>query len=57
MADLADEIIAALEEFSHKLENGDPIEATMVERVETPDGPMHLRRKVVSSEDRDGIQD
>lgn len=40
-------IIEALTEFKENLESGVPIEATEVRRVETPDGPMHLRRHKV----------
>jgi hypothetical protein len=34
-----------LQEFATKLASGEPIETTRIERVETPDGPMHVRTK------------
>lgn len=40
-------IIKGLEGFLQKLKDGVPIEATKVTRVETPDGPMHIREHVV----------
>lgn len=53
MRSITDEIIAALEEFTLKLEKGEPIEATQVEKVDTPDGPMHIRKKVILTHDND----
>lgn len=38
-------IASALQEFSEKLESGEPVETTTVRREETPDGPMHTRTK------------
>lgn len=56
MGDIGKKILEGLEDFAKKLENGDPIEITQVERVETPDGPMHLRRKT-TLRGNDGISD
>lgn len=42
-----EKIIAALKEFKKCLENDIPIEAVEIEKIETPDGPMHLRHRVV----------
>lgn len=39
------QIIASLREFTEKLEGVEDLEITEVQKVETPDGPMHLRRK------------
>jgi hypothetical protein len=41
--DLAD----GLREFADRLKAGEPIEATRVTRYDTPDGPMHVREKVM----------
>lgn len=46
-------IIAALEEFTAKLEAGIPIEATRIRRIETPDGPAHVREHVVLNVDQE----
>lgn len=46
------EVIADMENLVNKMRNGEEIEATEVRRVETPDGPMHLRRKVRMNEDK-----
>lgn len=38
-----------LKEFADNLEAGVPIEATQVQRFETPDGPMHvMARKILN---------
>lgn len=36
-----------LREFVRKLRQDEPIEVTEVRRVDTPDGPMHIRRKII----------
>lgn len=36
-------IITRLRGFLRKLRKGEPFEVTRLRRVETPDGPMHLR--------------
>lgn len=41
------QIIKGMKEFLKKLKSGEPIEATRVERHETPDGPMHVQEKVL----------
>lgn len=43
---LGQRITASLEEFTQKLQSGEPIEAVRVKRFDTPDGPMHVREKV-----------
>lgn len=43
----SDKARAGLKELADNLESGVPIEATEVRRVDTPDGPMHIRRAIV----------
>lgn len=38
-------IVQSLEGFAEKLESGEPIPTTTVTRVDTPDGPMHVREE------------
>lgn len=45
--EVARRTIKRLKAFSEKLRLGIPIEATEVQRIETPDGPMHVRKRVV----------
>ena len=42
---VADDLLKSLEDFLQKLKSGEEIEFTRVIREETPDGPMHIRRK------------
>lgn len=46
MSELSIKLIEALRSFSEKLERGDEIEMTELRRVQTPDGPLHLRKRV-----------
>lgn len=41
------DIIKGMRQFLRKLKRGIPIEATRIERHDTPDGPMHVRKHVV----------
>ena len=41
------QLIRGLKWFTRKIKSGKPIKATRVERYNTPDGPMHVRRKVL----------
>ncbi len=50
-----DDITDGLEEFLHDLEQGTPIKVTQVQRVQTPDGPMHLRRHTLLCTGNDPI--
>lgn len=43
---VAKDILAGLQQFSEDLKSGKPIPATRIQRVETPDGPMHLRKRI-----------
>lgn len=43
---ISSEIIASLEEFLGKLEDGETIKAVQVTREETPDGPMHVTKEI-----------
>jgi hypothetical protein len=47
MSKVGKQIISGLESFLQKLQNNEPIEMIEVQKVETPDGPMHIRKKVV----------
>lgn len=47
MGDIASEIVSGLSEFAKRLESGEPVDAVQVERFNTPDGPMHIRKEVV----------
>jgi hypothetical protein len=47
MSEIGKLLIEGLEDLLQKLRSGEPIKGTQVERVETPDGPMHIRRKVM----------
>ena len=40
------DMIRDLKRFIQKLESNKPIKAVRVERHDTPDGPLHVRRKV-----------
>ena len=44
---VSDKILEALQQFTEKLEQGVPIEAMQIRRVNTPDGPLHTRKHVV----------
>lgn len=63
MASSGKKIIRTLKDFLAKLRSNEPIEVTEVRRIETPDGPMHVRRKKVlgeqgiDEETDDGIPD
>lgn len=46
-------IINSLSELAGKLERGEEIEMTRVERVSTPDGPLHVRKKVRMNENKE----
>jgi hypothetical protein len=50
MSDLGIRLANSLQDFAERLERGDEIEMTEVRREQTPDGPMHLRRKVRMNE-------
>lgn len=41
-----------LKQLATDLEAGVPVEATDVRRIETPDGPMHVRRHVIIDNQR-----
>ena len=43
---LSEQIIERLRAFTEKLERGEPITATRVSRIQTPDGPKYKRRTV-----------
>ena len=43
---IGDEIVKGLEDLTQKLERGETIEVTRVQRHETPDGPMHTHTKM-----------
>lgn len=45
MSKMGKRIIRDLREFVGKLKRGEPIEVVQIRREETPDGPMHTRRK------------
>lgn len=47
MSNFAKTVIDSMEQLLADLRAGVPIEATEVRRMETPDGPMHVRRTVV----------
>jgi hypothetical protein len=42
---IGEKIVDGLEDFAEKLESGEPIPTTTVTRVDTPDGPMHVREE------------
>jgi hypothetical protein len=44
---IAEQLIKSLSEFTKKLEKGEEIEATQIVRADTPDGPMHIRRRKI----------
>jgi hypothetical protein len=44
------DLLKALKSFACKLERGEEIEMTRVQRVKTPDGPLHLRKIVRMNE-------
>lgn len=48
---VASRIIERLTDFTEKLERGEPVPATQVTRIETPDGPMHERKDVTLQSD------
>ena len=47
MSEIGKILIEGLEDLLQKLQSGEPVEGTQVERVETPDGPMHIRKNVM----------
>jgi hypothetical protein len=47
MMSVEKKIIKGLKELAERLECGEEIEATRIERYSTPDGPMHIRKKVI----------
>jgi hypothetical protein len=51
MGDIGRDLIEGLQDFADKLRRGVPIEATRVERFDTPDGPMHVHTPVVLFEE------
>ena len=55
MSELGKRLIKGLEEFLDKLKSGEEIEVTEVERFETSDGPMHVRKKKTLKKDEDEI--
>ena len=50
---MAKEIIRDMKELLQKLREGTPIEATRVERIDTPDGPAHIQTPVVLFAERE----
>lgn len=52
MSEFGKKILERLRDFTKKLERGEPIETTEVRRIQTPDGPMHVRTKKVLRVDR-----
>lgn len=53
MSEFGEQLIEGLQDLLQKMRSGEPIEVTEVERVETPDGPMHIRRKVIYGQGTD----
>ena len=51
--DLSKKILDSLTEFTRKLERGEEVEMTRVEGVTTPDGPLHIRKKVRMNENKE----
>lgn len=47
MSRIGKRLIKGLKTLLQKLQSGESVEATQVEKVETPDGQMHIRRKVI----------
>lgn len=39
---LAKRLVRGMKQFIRKLKSNKPIKVTRVERIETPDGPMHV---------------
>ena len=44
---ISSETLRRMREFTAKLKAGIPVEGWWIQRVETPDGPMHVRRPYV----------
>jgi hypothetical protein len=56
MSDFGKILIERLKHLLDDLKSGEPIGVTEVQRIDTPDGPMHIRKKVIYHErniDRD----
>lgn len=51
MSEIGKVLLEGLDELLQKLRNDERIEATEVRRIETPDGPVYLRRKVILGEE------
>lgn len=47
MGSPADDMVHGLEDLAEKLAAGEDIDAIRVQRVDTPDGPMYLRTKII----------
>jgi hypothetical protein len=52
LSDLGKRLIDGIEEFLDAVRNVREIPATEVRRIETPDGPLHLRKKIMLNEDK-----
>lgn len=52
MSELGDMIIRGLERLLEDIQSDVPIEATEIERIETPEGPIFVRKKVNLNERR-----
>jgi hypothetical protein len=50
MSKFGKKIIEGLERLLRDLQSDESLEVTEVRRVDTPDGPMHIRRKVIYHE-------
>lgn len=47
-------LVSGLERLAKKTKRGDVLEVTQVKRVETPDGPMHIREKKLIEPNENG---
>ena len=52
MSKFGKKIIEGLERLLRDLQSEESLEVTEVRRIDTPDGPMHTRRKVIYHERR-----
>lgn len=47
-------LVSGLEKLAAKMKRGDVLEVTTIKRVETPDGPMHIREKKLVEPNENG---
>ena len=50
MSSFGERLIKGLERLLNDLKDGKPMSVTEIQRIDTPDGPMHIRRKVIYHE-------